>query len=130
MRQFIALIFTSIFSLQLNAFGNINSKVSEDALVIKEIQISANGSGVLEISSNSDLWIGFNFDFPEGEINNYKGTYIFEIKDLNGFAGITTGPVDNSASTVFSMKSGKISVSYKNNTNLTYKVIFWSKNVK
>lgn len=93
--------------------------------LVEEIKVVAHETGKLEFLSKGDIWVGFNFEFPEGNIAEYQDRDIFEIKDVNGFAGISTGAVDNSASTVFSAKNGKVVVPYKNKTNLSYRVIFW-----
>lgn len=95
--------------------------------LVEEIKVVAHGVGKLEFLSSTDLWLGFNFEFPEEMIVEYKDEYIFEVKDINSYASVSTGPIDNSASTVFSAKKGKIVISYKNNTSLNYRVIFWAR---
>jgi len=123
------LFFVTIFFSQSSFSDDLNSKVKADARIVKEINLTAYSSGQIEITTENDLWVGFNFDFPKDMVASHKGKYIFEIKDKNGYAGVSTGPSDNSASTVFKEKNGQLIVSYKNNTNLEYKVVLWVRSI-
>ncbi|MCQ8886169.1 hypothetical protein NQT63_10790 [Pseudoalteromonas agarivorans] len=129
MKVLYILFFITIFFSQPSFSDDLNSKVKADAIIVKEINLTAHGSGKIEIPTENDLWVGFNFEFPKDMVASYKGKYIFEIKDNNGYAGVSTGPSDNSASTVFKEKNGQLIISYKNNTNLEYKVVLWVRSI-
>lgn len=126
--SYILFFISVLFSLPSFSDG-LKSKVKADVKIVKEINLIAHGSGQVEIPTEKDLWVGFNFDFPKDMIVSYKGKYVFEIKDKNGYASVSTGPYDNSVSTVFKEKKGKLIVFYKNNTNLNYKVILWVRSI-
>lgn len=127
MRFFYALLLYFFLAPQLNATEKLINRLKDGMKLVEEIKVVAHGVGKLEFLSSTDLWLGFNFEFPEEMIVEYKDEYIFEVKDINSYASVSTGPIDNSASTVFSAKKGKIVISYKNNTSLNYRVIFWAR---
>ncbi|WP_286265955.1 hypothetical protein [Thalassotalea atypica] len=129
MKLLYTLFFLTTFFYQSSYSSGLKSKVKADARIIKEINLTAYSSGKIEIPTKTDLWVGFNFEFPKDMVDSHKGEYIFEIKDENGYAGVSTGPTDNSASTVFKEKKGKLTISFKNNTNLEYKVVLWVRRI-
>lgn len=109
--------------------GGLHSRVPSDVTTISEITVQAYESGAFEVMSQSDLWVGFNFEFPQTQAADYKGKYIFEIKDKNGYASVSSGLSDTSPSAIFKEKEGKLLVTYQNNTDASYQVIFWTRDL-
>ncbi|MBT3137217.1 hypothetical protein KL866_19380 [Alteromonas sp. ALT199] len=123
------LFFVTCFFSQTSYSDDLLNKVNADVRVIKAINLPPHGSGKIEISTDNDLWVGFNFEFPQAMVVSFKKNYILEIKDKNSYASVSTGPTDNGASTIFKEKDGQLAFTYKNNTNLEYKVIFWVRSI-
>ena len=122
-----------LISVMLSSYlvaGGLQSRVPNDAAMISEITVEAYESGEFEVMSQSDLWVGFNVEFPQAQAADYKGKYIFEIKDKNGYASVSTGLSDTSPSAIFKEKEGKLLVSYKNKTDVTYRVILWRRSIQ
>ena len=127
--SFVLFVFQFMIPLasQANASETLQDKLKEGQTLIKLMEIKPNEIGTIEFSAKSAVLAGFYFSFPHAKIEGYKGSYVLEMKDKNGYASVSTGPVDNGVATRFESRKGKIKFEYKNNTGESYPVLFWKK---
>ncbi|GAA3940900.1 hypothetical protein [Litoribacillus peritrichatus] len=121
------LLFALIVSFQTNASDNLEAKLKKGQSLIKQFELHPNEVGSIELSGKEAALVGFYFDFPQSKVEEYKGSYVLEIKDKNGYASVSTGPVDNGVATMLESRKGKVQFDYKNNTQERFQVLFWEK---